>query len=47
MIQICGWINNFYLKELILNKLNNNLICDYLIVGAGYTGLSAARQLGK
>ncbi len=27
--------------------LNNNIKCDYLIIGAGYTGLSAARKLSE
>ena len=42
----CSWIND-------LNKRNNiqiissDLDCEWLIVGAGYTGLSAARKLGQ
>ena len=42
----CGWINNLP-KRSNIKKLNSNLLCDYLIVGAGYTGLSAARQLAN
>ena len=42
----CGWINSLP-KRTNIKQLNNNLICDYLIVGAGYTGLSAARQLAN
>ena len=42
----CGWINNLS-KRLNIKKLNKNLSCDYLIIGAGFTGLSAARQLAK
>ena len=42
----CGWINNLP-KRSNIKSLNNNLLCDYLIVGAGYTGLSAARQLAN
>ena len=42
----CGWINSLP-KRTTIKQLNNNLICDYLIVGAGYTGLSAARQLAN
>ncbi len=42
----CGWINSLPIRTNI-KQLNNNLICDYLIVGAGYTGLSAARQLAN
>ena len=42
----CGWINSLP-KRTNIKKLNNSLTCDYLIVGAGYTGLSAARQLAN
>ena len=42
----CGWINNLP-KRTNIKKLNSNLLCDYLIVGAGFTGLSAARQLAN
>jgi glycine/D-amino acid oxidase-like deaminating enzyme len=42
----CGWLNNLTPRTNIKN-LNDDLICDYLIVGAGYTGLSAARKLGE
>tara|TARA_Y100000591_G_scaffold3894_1_gene3234 strand:+ start:2058 stop:3362 length:1305 start_codon:yes stop_codon:yes gene_type:complete len=42
----CGWINNLP-KRANIKKLDKNLSCDYLIVGAGYTGLSAARQLAS
>ena len=39
-----GRTTNF---QIHIASLNNNLLCDYLIVGAGYTGLSAARQLAN
>ena len=42
----CGWIDSLP-KRTNIKQLNNNLTCDYLIVGAGYTGLSAARQLAN
>ena len=42
----CGWINNLP-KRSNIKSLNNNFLCDYLIVGSGYTGLSAARQLAS
>jgi glycine/D-amino acid oxidase-like deaminating enzyme len=42
----CGWLNNS-LKRNHSNLLNENDKCDYLIVGAGYTGLSAARKLSE
>jgi len=42
----CGWLNQLP-KRLNTKKLNENLITDYLIVGAGYTGLSAARKLSE
>jgi len=42
----CGWINNLS-KRTNIKQLSRDLLCDYLIVGAGYTGLSAARQLAN
>ncbi len=42
----CGWID-YKNKKRNIKKLNDNLVCDYLIVGAGFTGLSAARKLGQ
>ena len=42
----CGWINDLPIRTNI-NSINKNESCDFLVVGAGYTGLSAARQLSK
>ena len=42
----CVWINQIQARN-NTKKLTENLICDYLIVGAGYTGLSAARKLSE
>ena len=42
----CGWID-YKNKRINIKKLSDDLICDYLIIGAGFTGLSAARKLGK
>ena len=42
----CGWINDLPKRDNI-KSIQKNEICDYLIVGAGFTGLSAARQLSK
>ena len=42
----CGWLNQLA-KRTNFKSLNKNLICDYLIVGAGYTGLSSARKLSE
>ena len=42
----CGWINDLP-KRNNIKSIQKNEICDYLIVGAGFTGLSAARQLSK
>ena len=44
--QNCEWINQLQ-KRKNIKLLNENIDCDYLIIGAGYTGLSAARKLGK
>jgi len=40
----CGWLNHLP-KRTNIKTLNEDLISDYLIVGAGYTGLSTARKL--
>ncbi len=42
----CGWLNQLP-KRLNIKKLREDLITDYLIIGAGYTGLSAARKLAE
>ena len=42
----CGWINDLIPRENI-KSLKNHHYCNWLIVGAGYTGLSAARKLGQ
>ena len=42
----CGWINNLPLRNNI-KTINKDQTCEWLIVGAGYTGLSAARKLGQ
>ena len=42
----CSWINDLNSKSNI-KSLSSNLNCEWLIVGAGYTGLSAARKLGQ
>ena len=44
--QTCGWINELP-KRTGINEVKNQLSCDWIIIGAGYTGLSAARQLGN
>ncbi len=40
----CFWINSLTPRSNI-KSLKNNISCDWLVVGAGYTGLSAARKL--
>jgi len=42
----CSWINDLDQRSNI-KILNKNKSCDWLIVGAGYTGLSAARKLSE
>ena len=42
----CGWISGLDPRK-NFKTLNKNLLCDYLVVGAGYTGLSATRQLAN
>ena len=41
----CSWINDLILRTNI-KTLKSNDDCEWLIIGAGYTGLSAARKLG-
>ena len=42
----CSWINDLD-KRSNLKVLDKNKECEWLIIGAGYTGLSAARKLGE
>ena len=42
----CAWINDLNSRSNTLT-LSSNLDTEWLIVGAGYTGLSAARKLGQ
>ena len=42
----CSWINDLNVRTNI-KVLTTNKNCDWLIIGAGYTGLSAARKLGQ
>ena len=42
----CFWINDLS-KRLVADKVKNYQECDWLVIGAGYTGLSAARKLGQ
>ena len=42
----CSWINDLDPRTNI-NSLLSNDECDWLIIGAGYTGLSAARKLAQ
>ena len=42
----CGWINELP-KRTGIKEFLGRANCDWLIIGAGYTGLSAARQLGN
>jgi glycine/D-amino acid oxidase-like deaminating enzyme len=44
--KLCGWINSIPLRNNI-RTINKDEVSDYLIVGAGYTGLSAARKLAE
>ena len=42
--QACGWIKNLPARNNV-QSINKNLNCDWIIIGAGYTGLSAASKL--
>ena len=42
----CSWINDLIPRK-ISTSVKNNHYCEWLVVGAGYTGLSAARKLAE
>ena len=42
----CSWVNDLS-SRVNIQSLSTGLKCEWLIVGAGYTGLSAARKLGQ
>ncbi len=42
----CSWINDLS-KRINIKSINKDENCHFLIIGAGYTGLSAARKLGQ
>ncbi|MDC3281357.1 FAD-dependent oxidoreductase, partial [Candidatus Pelagibacter sp.] len=42
----CSWINDLDRRSNI-KTLDKDKSCDWLIIGAGYTGLSAARKLSE
>ena len=42
----CSWIKDLSPRTNI-ETLKTNEDCEWLIIGAGYTGLSAARKLGQ
>ena len=44
--QSCSWINDLEPRKKY-KSLKNDETCDFIIIGAGYTGLSAARSLAK
>ena len=42
----CSWINDLNPRQNI-KSLSDNISTNWLIIGAGFTGLSAARKLGE
>ena len=42
----CSWVNDL-IQRTNIKTIHSNECCDWLIIGAGYTGLSAARKLGQ
>ena len=42
----CSWVNDLN-PRLNIQSISSDLSCEWLVVGAGYTGLSAARKLGQ
>ncbi len=43
----CGWIKDLIPRHNVKSLEKKRIDCDWLIIGAGYTGLSAARKLGQ
>ena len=43
----CTWLNYLPSRKNFKTLKNKTYNCDWLIIGAGYTGLSAARKLGQ
>ena len=41
----CSWVNDLN-PRVNIQSISSDLSCEWLVVGAGYTGLSAARKLG-
>ena len=42
----CSWLNDLN-ERTVIKTLDKDKFCEWLIVGAGYTGLSAARKLSE
>ena len=42
----CSWIKDL-IPRTNIKTLQSNEDCEWLVIGAGYTGLSAARKLGQ
>ena len=42
----CSWVNDLSPRSNV-KTISSDLNCEWLIIGAGYTGLSAARKLGQ
>ena len=42
----CSWVNDLT-PRINIKTLQSNEDCEWLVIGAGYTGLSAARKLGQ
>ena len=42
----CSWVNDL-IPRTNIQSIQSNEDCEWLIIGAGYTGLSAARKLGQ
>ena len=42
----CGWVNDLFPRSNI-QSIKGNHDCEWLVVGAGFTGLSAARKLSQ
>ena len=45
--ETCAWLNDLHPRSNVEKLKEKNYDCEWLVIGAGYTGLSCARKLGQ